>query len=38
MIVKVMFIFRKWSFGQMKVVFHLKTKDNKLIETGWTTI
>ena len=31
MIVRVMFIFRKWSSVQMKVIFHLETKDNKLI-------
>ena len=26
-----MFIFRKWSSVQMKVIFPLETKDNKLI-------
>ena len=31
MIVRVMFIFRKWSSGQMKVIIHLETKDNKMI-------
>ena len=31
MIVRVMFISRKWSSVQMKVIFHLETKDNKLI-------
>ena len=31
MIVRVMFIFRKWSSVQMKVIFYLETKDNKLI-------
>ena len=32
MIVRVMFIFYKWRFVQMKAIFHLETKDNKLIE------
>ena len=31
MIVRVMFISRKWSSVQMKVIFHLETKDSKLI-------
>jgi hypothetical protein len=31
MIVRVMFISRKWSSVQMKVIFHLETKDNMLI-------
>jgi hypothetical protein len=32
MVVRVMSIFRKWRFIQMKAIFHLETKDNKLIE------